>query len=39
SIDCLKDPEILENTLNILKTNIRGSNALSAEDVHQVLRL
>ena len=38
SVDCLKEPEIVNNILNILKTNIRASKALGPPYVHQVSR-
>jgi exportin-1 len=38
SVDCLKEPEIVSNILNILKTNIRASKALGPPYVHQVGR-
>ncbi|CAF3357473.1 unnamed protein product [Rotaria socialis] len=39
SVDCLKDPEVVSNILNILKTNIRASKALGAPYVHQLTKI
>jgi exportin-1 len=39
SVDCLKDPEVVSNILNILKTNIRASKALGAPYVHQLIKI
>ena len=39
SVDCLKDPEVVGNLLNILKTNIRASRALGAPYVHQLAKI
>jgi exportin-1 len=39
SVDCLKDPDVISNILNILKTNIRASKALGAPYVHQLTKI
>ncbi|CAF1173283.1 unnamed protein product [Adineta steineri] len=39
SVECLKDPDIINNILNILKTNIRASKALGAPYVHQLIKI
>ena len=39
SVERLKDPEIVSNILNILKTNIRASKALGAPYVHQLQKI
>ena len=39
SVDCLKDPEVVSNILNILKTNIRASKALGAPYVNQLIKI
>ena len=39
SVDCLQDPEVISNILNILKTNIRASKALGALYIHQLTKI
>lgn len=39
SVETLKDQAVINNILNVLKTNIRASTALQAPYVHQVIKL
>jgi len=39
SVESLKEPDVINNILNILKTNIRASKALGAPYVHQLLKI
>lgn len=39
SVDCLKEAEVVQNILNVLKTNIRAAKALGAPYVHQFQKI